>query len=323
MNIVVYGVGRSGTKAIQLYLAYMAAIRSGKVHINYEPYLWINRKTRLLNYEGYLYNSTSPQFATDANEFSKKHRAYISRLVEGKNEVVTKFIRGNGRIRAINEIIAPDETVIIIRDLYEVLISLLRTEWNFWSVGFDFHVDWFKFVEEVRKKEIIDNIDWCLSQLNGLIDRNAFYWYVMNVAALNNQGKNLYIISYGDIDAINPLGKEFYKLDYMQQVSDPCFNGELLHKNYPLTSNESRMLLQDIINSFLHKSKISSKFKFVIKTTQLGSEAQINLAPLNENKRTIKPVGISMEKKDIFEFFNEDIKKRINAHPNLVKSSIS
>ena len=40
MNIVVYGVGRSGTKAIQLYLAYMAAIRSGKVHINYEPYLW-------------------------------------------------------------------------------------------------------------------------------------------------------------------------------------------------------------------------------------------------------------------------------------------
>ena len=235
------------------------------------------------------------------------------RFLEGKNEVVTKFIRGNGRIRAINEIIAPDETVIIIRDLYEVLISLLRTEWNFWSVGFDFHVDWFKFVEEVRKKEIIDNIDWCLSQLNGLIDRNAFYWYVMNVAALNNQGNNLHIISYGDIDAINSLGKEFYKLDHMQQVSDPCFNGELLHKNYPLTSNESRMLLQDIINSFLHKSKISSKFNFVIKTNQLGSEAQINLAPLNENKRTIKPVGISMEKKDIFEFFNEDIKKRINA----------
>ena len=320
MNIVIYGVGRSGTKAIQLYLAYMAAIKTGKVHINYEPYLWINRKTRLLNYEGYLYNSTSPHFAVEANEFTPRHRSYLGRLVEGKREVVTKFIRGNGRIKAINQIIQPDETVIIIRDLYEVLISLMRTEWNFWSVGFDFHVDWYKFIDEVRKKEIIENLDWCLSQLNGLIDRNAFYWYVMNIAALKNEGEHLHIIPYSDIDAINPLGQNFYKLDHMQKVSDPCFNGELLHKNYPLTSNESRMLLQDIINSFLHKSKLSAKFKMVLKTNNLGSEAQINLAPVKEKKPHCKPVGIVLEKKDVFEFFNEDIAKRIETHPNLVKS---
>jgi hypothetical protein len=317
MNIVIYGVGRSGTKAIQLYLAYHAAVRSGKVHINYEPYLWLNRKTRQLNYEGYLYNTTSPHFARSSSEFNKHHIRYIDRLVEGKNEVVTKFIRGNGRIKALNEILQPDETVIIIRDLYEVLVSLLRTEWNFWSVGFDFHVDWNKFIAEIRKKRIIDNLDWCLGQLDGLIDRNAFYWYVMNVAALENKGNNIHIIPYKQINAVNRLGKEIYKLDHMQNVSDSCFNGELLHRNYPLTSNEPRMLVQDIFNSFLHKSKLSSKFKLVIKSRKIGSEAYINLAPVQEKKPLAKPAGLTLERKDIFEFFNEDIANRMANHPNL------
>ena len=52
-HILIYGVGRSGTKAIQLYLSYLIALQEEKMWINYEPYFWLTRKTKAVNFEGF------------------------------------------------------------------------------------------------------------------------------------------------------------------------------------------------------------------------------------------------------------------------------
>ena len=53
MHISIYGVGRSGTKAIQLYLSYLLAQKHGQVWINFEPYFG-SIKTNFVNYEGFI-----------------------------------------------------------------------------------------------------------------------------------------------------------------------------------------------------------------------------------------------------------------------------
>ena len=151
MHISIYGVGRSGTKAIQLYLSYLLAKKHGEVWINYEPYFWLDRKTTTLNYEGFYHHSTSPHLLSDSGKLSPGHLRFLKKLTKPNKTIVTKFIRGNGRINAINEVLKPDYNFIIVRDLYQVLISVLKTNWDFLSVGFEYRMSWDKFINEVKK----------------------------------------------------------------------------------------------------------------------------------------------------------------------------
>src|SRR6185503_8811963 len=117
----------------------------------------------------FYHNSHSPHFATSSSEFSRGTIRFLKKLSDHPGSIVTKFIRGNGRARAIAEILRPDHSIIIIRDLYEVLLSVMKTEWDFWSVGWDYQVNWDDFVKEVSQKNIIDNLDWCLERINDRI----------------------------------------------------------------------------------------------------------------------------------------------------------
>ena len=49
MKVNIYGVGRSGTKAVQLYIAYLLARKFVKVWVNYEPSHWKDRKANSLD----------------------------------------------------------------------------------------------------------------------------------------------------------------------------------------------------------------------------------------------------------------------------------
>ncbi|MDP9740812.1 UNVERIFIED_ORG: hypothetical protein QFZ59_002642 [Bacillus sp. B2I3] len=134
MKINIFGVGCSGTKAIQLYIAYLIAKKEGMVRNNYEPYYWMNRRVKDLSKEGINFHINSDIINMDGI-ISEEHINFLTSLISEHVSTVTKFIRANGRIKAINRIMKPDYTIVIIRDLYEVLTSLSKNEWDFLGKG--------------------------------------------------------------------------------------------------------------------------------------------------------------------------------------------
>jgi len=311
MNILIYGVGRSGTKAVQLYLSYLIARSEGKVWINYEPYFWLDRKTKVVNFEGFYHNTNGPHFALDASEFTKGHIRFLKKLSRHKVSTVTKFIRGNGRINAIGQVYPADHSIIIIRDLYEVLLSVMKTEWDFWSVGWDYQVNWDEFINEVREKNIVDNLDWCLSEIVDRIDQNAFYWYAMNLSALKSDNGKHFWIDYRNIGEVENIAKQIFKTDELpESFRSRKFSGENLHLNYPLESMEDINFYSNIANQIFYKMQLFKRFGWFIPPRNTGSMAQINKDYyLVEEK--VKGTSVIIEKRDIHEFFNEDIKARL------------
>ncbi|MCX6276176.1 MAG: hypothetical protein NTV09_13325 [Bacteroidetes bacterium] len=312
MHILIYGVGRSGTKAIQLYLAYLLALNEENVWINYEPYFWLSRKTKAVNFEGFYHHTHSPHFAKETGEFTGAHRKFLKNLADHDGSIVTKFIRGNGRIGAINEVLKPDHCLIIIRDLYEVLLSVMRTEWDFWSVGWDYQVNWESFIEEVRKKEMFENFDWILSQIEDRVDQNALYWYAMNLAALNSNPQDVHWVDYKRIGAIEGIAKKIFNLNELPEIfRQEKFSGENLHRNYPLEGDENENFYSHVLNQVLYKVQFFKKYGMYLSPKFTGSLAHINQHYfLTEEKR--KGTTFIIEKRELFDFFNEDIKSRFN-----------
>jgi hypothetical protein len=311
MHIVIYGVGRSGTKAVQLYLSYLFAKRDGNVWINYEPYFWLDRKTKAVSFEGFYHHTHSPHFAQRADELPKRNIRFLNKLTRHSGNIVTKFIRGNGRINAINEIFRPDHTLVIIRDLYQVLHSVMKTEWDFWSVGWEYLLDWEAFVEEIRRKEIIENLDWCLPQIHDRMDQNAFYWYTMNVAALKSD-KNYFWLHYRDINKIEEVARAIFNVQQLEEpFRSPKFSGEFLHRNYPLKSQEHTNFRSHILNQVLYKSQLFKNYGWFLASRDIGSSAHINKDYFLTEEKTIG-TSIVIQKRDLYEYFIQDIEKRFD-----------
>lgn len=311
MHISIYGVGRSGTKAIQLYLSYLLARKEGKVWINYEPYFWLDRKTNLVNYEGFYHHSTSPHLCRSTKEFSPRHRHFIKQLSKQSGSTVTKFIRGNGRICAINEILQPDHNIVVVRDLYEVLFSVLKMPWDFWSVGFEFTISWEKFLKDVRDSKLIDNYDWCVEQMTDRIDQNAFYWYFMNLCALEYSSPGTFYLNYKNIQTIEPLARKIIDPSIVERISDDLFNGEYLHGDYPLMSNRKHGFSTDLINTIAYKSQLMQKYGLYLPYRYYGSSAVVNQDYELIESVEVRSTKVGVTTKDIFEFFRTDIEKRM------------
>lgn len=312
MKIAIYGVGRSGTKAVQLYLSYLLAQKENNIWINYEPYFWENRFTDLFNHEGYYHHMHSPHFVRSANEFSKSHIRFLKKLNSHDLSSTTKFIRGNGRMDAINQILEPDHNIAIIRDLYQVLVSVLKMEWDFWSVGFEHAQNWESFTKEVRQKKLIDNFDWCMDQISDRLDQNAFYWYVMNKSMLLSSWPNTHVIHYSNISQVEELARQIIGPTNNIPIDNDLFTGDSIHENYPLISSPSPKNLSKKINSFLYQTKLMDKFGIYIPKNKYGSMASINTKFKKIRSSRKKESKISIAKKDLFEFVNEDISSLLN-----------
>jgi len=203
-KINIFGLGRSGTKALQLYIAYIFAKNEGRIHLNYEPYNFLT-KAGPLNYAGLYYNYNSKLFVKDVSEFNLGHRNFIKSLIPKTNSsIITKFVHANGRIRGINKIMKPDLTIIIIRDLFETLSSLARMKWDYLTFGYfllrNTYINiWDKFIMEVKDLNLVEDLNEILKQLNDVYHMNAFYWYCMNLSALNYRHDNTIFIDYKDL----------------------------------------------------------------------------------------------------------------------------
>jgi len=313
MHITIFGVGRSGTKAIQLYLAYYLALLEGKVWINYEPYLWIDRKKQNTNYKGFHLHKSEPIIIKSYSELSGNHRQFLNKLKHNEISTVTKFIRGNGRINAINEILQPDYSILVVRNLYEVLQSVLHNEWDFWSVGWEFRLDWDQFVFEIRESGLLKEVDYCLKHTHDRIDRNAFYWYAMNKAAIGLAQNNLIVIDYTNLHEIEDLAKNIFSSEIeIEPIKSKKFDGELLHYNYPLESFEKMNVSKSIISEFLLKTKLIP-YLGIFFGSKIGSEVQLNKDYYLLEERKERSTRINIEKKEIFNFYQEDVMNDLNS----------
>ena len=317
MHIAIYGVGRSGTKAGQLYLAHQLAEKSGSTWINYEPYFWVDRKTFDLNYEGYFHHATAPHFTHTASDFSSRHIRFLHKLLRHDPPLVTKFIRGNGRIDAINEVLHPDLTIVVFRDLYQVLISLLKNNWDFWSIGFEYPISWDDFVEEVRRKELLDRFDWVMDRIHDRLDQNAFYWFTMNLAALRSRERKIRFLPYERIADTERIATEYIQPSSCPSIKEPRFSGDYIHTDYPLRSITRERRKISLINNLFYKSQLINRFGILLPYRQMGSRAEVNHNfQVIENLR-LPQTDVQIGSKELFDSFNEDIKAQLQ--PHLVK----
>ncbi|MFM8432747.1 MAG: hypothetical protein ACKOA1_08130, partial [Bacteroidota bacterium] len=282
-------------------MSYLLAQKNGNAWINYEPYFWLNRKTSIINYEGMYHHSSSPHIAENPDKFTKRHRNFLKDLSNHKGDIVTKFIRGNGRINAISQILEPDITLVIIRDLYQVLTSVLRTNWDFLSVGFEYKLNWENFIKEVRASGLIDDFNWFNDRVNDRLDRNAFYWYVMNLSALSRSTDELLFIDYKDIQKTEEIAQRLVKAEQTPPISDPIFSGDYIHSDFPLTSDYQRFSTRELLNGLFYKSQLTDKYGIYFASKRVGDRVHINDEYKVIESPEPKPTKLSIEKKDLYE----------------------
>lgn len=324
-KINIYGVGRSGTKAVQVYIAYLFAQQHHSVWLNYEPYYWLSTKGGF-SFEGWKYNTTDFQLCAAEDQLSSKHQRFVKKLVSHEGmPVVTKFIRANGRIKQIDDIIQPDYSFVIIRDLYQVLSSLLQMPWDYfrlYTLPLGRRSVWDRLLKDAYQNEILDSKQ--LDEIASInvdedrITQAAFYWYAMNIMALRQERENLFFIPYEELNQIERILKGNKMIDETApSISNSLFKGSGIHSSYPLKDvgiNIKRKKYFNLFNelSYYFSNPIFSKYVVPIKF-QTGNEVVIN-PNRNEKIEVIKPFKYkaTVQNTALLDFFNEDIKKRIN-----------
>lgn len=250
MKINIYGVGRSGTKAIQLWIAYVLFREKGPVQINYEPFRYKSR-TLEFNGLGQAVHRYTPLFLDDRSTTPPFLAKFCQNLARNDNSV-TKFIRGNGRIGAINKLMEPDVAVLVIRDLYQVLESILLQPWDLAENPYE----WKRLYEfaSIRYPEL-NTFDGEWQQTGNRVVRNAVYWFVMNMYALENLDQRTLII---DLSDITPLQEKFSQFGFQsaQTIDLSCsvFRGNNIHKQIFLkTISESKSKIGNSASSYIRK----------------------------------------------------------------------
>ena len=323
MKINIFGVGRSGTKAVQVYLTYLLARHTGDpVHVNYEPYFWQSRNGPI-SYEGLIYHYRDPLFALSPEVFSESHRAYLTSLSRHQS-VVTKFIRGNGRIAAIDRLTAPDHTIVIVRDLYSVLESLLDLDWNLYSESSPFFNSFYRTVypsicsqlntldvkEEVRR----------LSHSGSRIAKNALYWYVMNRAALDlAPRKNLYYLDYTHLQGLEKLASR--KLGMPSEGISPeneMFRGTNIH-DAQLFHDQRRpaQRIQRAVNKQAYYLSALYGMDFVPFRVPIGGAVTLSGKPPKTAELVVRSDKCRIERNGLLDFLDQDIRDRLASRPHL------
>ncbi|TAK13063.1 MAG: hypothetical protein EPO32_06820 [Anaerolineae bacterium] len=218
-RINLYGVGRSGTKAVQTWLAYLLARRHGAVWVNYEPLRYKHRKLAPSHY-GWRVHRNTPQLLDTAAAPTGEFAAFCHMLAEHPVNV-TKFIRGNGRINAIDAVMKPDLSILIVRDLYEVLESVLRLNWSL--VADD--VEWQRLCAVGRGR--VAALDAVLKpgQENKILV-NAAHWALHNLHALEHL-ETTYAIPYKRLDLVEALAKQKGLDTFGTRLSGHAFSGSI------------------------------------------------------------------------------------------------
>lgn len=321
MKINIYGVGRSGTKAIQLYLSYLVANEKKKVWINYEPYFWTDRLLSNKSYEGIYHHINTPLNTNSITDLSKKHQNYLKKLSNKKCDIISKFIRGNGRASEINQIMKPDYTIVVVRNLYQVLESIAIRQWDLLGTNlyysFDIRDDWKKLKKEVRENKYLKNneINYFIKQIKNKIDKNAFYWYIMNLNILNSELNNVFFVNFDTLNKLENISNRIGLTTGSKIITDKFFTGSLIHTNNVLTSKNAKISkMKRRLNILFLNSPILRKLNLVL-SHSIGSMANINTKKnkrVNKRNKNHHEIELDIKKNELYDHFNNQIMEKLN-----------
>lgn len=277
MIINIYGVGRSATKSCLIQAIRAAELSGHKVWVNYEPYYWQDIKARRPNYFAAKVHEETPLILMEDERFVGNDD-FLESLLDGGSDdsvVISKFIRGLGRIPRINEIMKPDINVLVVRNLYSQLSSIFAARWDLLGQGLRHKNDSQRFVEEVeRSSDRVPYAEELVKSLKNRLDINALYWYVMNWLAIDGLAKErTIIIGEGGLH-INDLGKTlsgsvFFaggEGDFYSLVPGHEVHGDRVFRS----SNKSGLL--EIINAGLYS--VFNKNRFCLYSKKIGSRVE-------------------------------------------------
>ncbi len=230
-SINIFGVARSGTKVLQLFITELMLQKENRVRLNYEPYYWVSRKLGVLNFTGMRLHLHEPHFATSKNNFHSSHLTFLENLYADTDiSTITKFIRANGRAYAINEWSQVDHSFLIVRSLKDLLPSLEKLKFNLFSVGQKMETSfWSKFIREAKEKGLTQGLPSPLLDSANNQTKNALYWYCTNLDALNNLNDTI-VIPYEELaNYSNGISKLILgtSIDYNTRQ----FNGNDIHND--------------------------------------------------------------------------------------------
>ena len=324
-KINIYGIGRSGTKAIQLWFAYLLAQKYETVWLNYEPFLFRTRTLGATSYRGQLMHKNVPLFIPNGIQVEPEFQRFCKDLASHQ-VVVTKFIRANGRINAIDKLMQPDLSLLVVRDLYQVLESILLRD--FCLVQNDY--DWHRLCQQARELyPFLEDLGVLQKSTNKLI-KTAVFWFVMNKYALDNL-KNTIVVDYKNFQSLESLSAHL-GLDG-QDISNSMFRGENIHGFYPLKdlsqssardfslgSVVSNMVMKlDKLNQRNAPKSIRSLLNSIIISNPLianetlGSPCSINTNQLERKQDSIIPSALKVKPIVPQDDFLEELSHRVQS----------
>jgi sulfotransferase family protein len=196
-EIMISGVGRSGTTA--LYRIVQKLLRSNGMDPRcvYEPYLWRTgafehldvddqafalafNSTSSLSIEGMYAHAQTPLFARSN---PPEHAAFLDHLFGGGGPTLVKIIRGSGRLDAFLAARSDLKIIHIVRNPMDVVNSVLG---QFSFFGDEYHPsDKPRFIQEVRKRFG----DALAHSAGSEVEWSALWWRYMNQAALETKAR--------------------------------------------------------------------------------------------------------------------------------------
>lgn len=248
MRVNIFGVGRSGTKSLQLFISYALLQKNNEIKINYEPYFWATRLLGVKSFDGIRHHLTTKHFTRKVEDFSNEHQAYLKSMVQAP-VVVSKFIRANGRIEPISKITESDYDILIMRDLNDVINSLQKQAFDFTSIGSKIKINYLKqFLKDAKQSGL---------KIDDRKSPDVIAWDLYNQSA--QKVNNLIIIKYENLNDPDYLSDKLAFLDIDKSFCEKYreFRGNQIH-DQTLLKNKAKVNP----NTLSDKMKFYSVFRF-------------------------------------------------------------
>lgn len=231
-------MGRSGTKAVQLFVCKLLLEKYDQVKINYEPYFWKSRMGDYY-YEGIHHHINTPLFSRKAEILNHQHRDFLHLLMNAapQTPVVTKFIRATGRMDQINTLTKPNLIIVVVRDLMEVLNSIQRQSWNFYHIGapiidnfeVNFEDDLIAYARSISSQYsdiVLEDFEIFHSDLM----KNALFWYLSNWQMLNSSN-DFILLEYQNLSVKEDFLKEKLSVQHSKLRFESLTGSDIRNNN--------------------------------------------------------------------------------------------
>lgn len=202
-RVCIHGVGRSGTKIVQLATCLGLAREHGRCDVVYEPFHWADRGCSTISEPGVREHRRLPlvlSAADEADEDSPSLRATLAS--RGGVPMVAKFIRGLGRIGLIDRLASPHCTIVVIRPLIGVLQSLRRCPFDLLGKGQAYPSDAPRLRAEIEASPSLPFSKAFAGRCESPEDTNALWWLAMNeagiagVCRLRDAGRSVLLVDH-------------------------------------------------------------------------------------------------------------------------------